>query len=190
MSDSIPEYYRHLAQQGEPSAEHDDPEARGSSTGAKEASAAGESEMRRYRADAFRLHLPPDEWHDRSVYTLTGPTVDGIQHNITINIEPDPEVDTLDAFAEQQVAALEPSLDGCRVLMEDRVALESGQPAHRVIFFWYPEDDLRLYQEQLYVLHDGRGYTLTASFTRKTRKQLGPEVEQMMLSFSPAVETS
>jgi hypothetical protein len=31
--------------------------------------------------------LPSDEWQDRSLYTLTGPTIDGIQHNITINAE-------------------------------------------------------------------------------------------------------
>ena len=126
-----------------------------------------------------------EKGHEGRVYTLTGPTIDGIQHNITINIAPDPEADALDAFAQQQVAALEPNLDECRILMDDRVELENGHPAHRAIFVWHPEDDLRLYQEQLYVWHDGCGYTLTASFTRKTRKQIGPEVERMMLSFNP-----
>ena len=64
--------------------------------------------------------------------------------------------------------------------------LTNGLPAHRVIYVWCPMEGMRVYQEQLYVLHDGIGYKLTATFTKKTRKTLGSRVERMMLSFNPS----
>jgi hypothetical protein len=76
-------------------------------------------------------------------------------------------------------------LNDCLILRRDDVELTAGLPASRVIYGWSPEEGLRLYQEQVYVLHNGAGYTLTASFTRQTRKQLGHEVERVMLSFKP-----
>ena len=131
------------------------------------------------------MMLPSADWQDRSLYTLTGPTIDGIQHNITINVEEEPEAETLEDFAQQHIESLEPSLDACWVLMDNPVELLCEMPAHRVIFVWRPNEDLRLYQEQIYVLYEGTGYILTASFTRKTRKQIGAQVERMMLSFNP-----
>ena len=190
MSDSTPEYYRHLAEQRA----EETPSASSAETSRQRARDAPpdapQPAPKPYRADAFQLDLPAGEWTDRSVYTLTGPTIDGIQHNITILREPDVEADTLHDFAGQQMAALELQLDGCQVLLDDAIQLASGRPAYRVIYTWQPSDDLRLYQEQLYVLHDGQGYTLTASFTRNTRKQLGAAVERMMRTFTPHSETA
>jgi hypothetical protein len=122
------------------------------------------------------------------VYTITGPTIDDVTHNITVNIDDEVEADSVYDFAAQEIALLEPQLEGFRLLVDDPIELDCGEPAYRAIFCWYPEDDLKLYQEQIYVLPDERGYTLTASFTRNTRKQLGAAVERMMLSFTPIEE--
>lgn len=181
MTDGIPDYYRHLAEQRK-SAEEEQKTSAPAQDGSPEEPGATPVP---YRADAFRMKLPSDEWTDRSLYTLTGPTVDGIQHNITINVEREPEAEDLAAFAEEQVESLEAALDNCRVLMVDPVELACGLPAHRAIYTWQPNDDLQLYQEQIYVMDDGDGFVLTSSFTRKTRKQLGAAVENMMLSFTP-----
>ena len=108
-----------------------------------------------------------------------------MQHNVTISVGHHVEVDSLIDFADWQVKSVEETLKGCRLLLKDQVQLDCGVPAYRAIFVWYPTDDVRLYQEQLYVLHGGRGYTLTASFTKKTRKTLGPRVQRVMLSFTP-----
>ena len=182
MASSVPEYYRHLAEKRRQNAASDD----ASSTQDKERSEESASDDPvPYRADAFRMMLPSAEWQDRSLYSLTGPTIDGIQHNITINVEEEPEAETLEDFAQQHIESLEPSLDACWVLMDNPVELLCEMLAHRVIFVWRPNEGLRLYQEQIYVLHEGTGYILTASFTRKTRKQIGAQVERMMLSFNP-----
>jgi hypothetical protein len=104
------------------------------------------------------------------------------------NLDDEVEADSVYDFAAQEIALLEPQLEGFRLLVDDPIELDCGEPAYRAIFCWYPEDDLKLYQEQIYVLPDERGYTLTASFTRNTRKQLGAAVERMMLSFTPIEE--
>ncbi len=137
-----------------------------------------------YRADSFTL-IFPDDWTDKTVFTFTGPVTDGIQHNITVSIQQELLTDNLLDFAEWQIRSLEEELKGCRLLLKESVEMDSGQQAYRAIFVWWPTEDLRLYQEQLYVLHEKTGYTLTASFTKKTRKTLGPQVERAMLSFNP-----
>lgn len=183
--DSISEYYRHLADE---TGDENDQERRGREKTNPENEGTAQdppSEPTVYRADAFRLLRPEGDWQDGSVYTITGPTIDGVTHNITINIDDGVEADSVYDFAAQEIALLEPQLEGCRILIDDPIELDCGEPAYRAIFLWYPEDDLKLYQEQIYVLPDDRGYTLTASFTRSTRKQLGAEVERMMLSFTP-----
>jgi len=187
MTDELPDYYRHLAEREETSgdarpARSSAPEARGDS---KPPSADTPPAPVPYRADAFRMMRPDPEWRDRSLYTLTGPVVDGIQHNITIQGVEDVGADTVYDFGAQELALLDAKLDGCQILMTDPIDLDCGLPAFRAIYFWYPEPDLKLYQEQIYVLHDEHAYVLTASFTAKTRKRLGPPVEAMMRSFTP-----
>jgi hypothetical protein len=63
--------------------------------------------------------------------------------------------------------------------------LDNGTEAYEAIFKWYPVNEFRIYQHQVYILIDKTAYKLTASFTKKTRQTLGPQVERMMLSFNP-----
>jgi hypothetical protein len=137
-----------------------------------------------YRADTFTLRLY-DDWHDKTVFTLTGPVTDGIQHNITINVEPESQFESVREYAEWQIKAIEDELKACMLLKKEEIKLANGMPAFRAIFSWWPTNDLRVYQEQIYVLFEGTAYRLTATFTKKTRKTIGPLVEQMMLSFAP-----
>ena len=137
-----------------------------------------------YNAEKFVINIDK-EWKDKTIFTLTGPVSDGIQHNILITMEEDIPFDAVIDYAEWQIAALEDELKGCLLLLKGEVKLDNGMPAYEAMFSWYPSDDLRIYQHQIFVLHENKGYKLTASFTKKTRKTLGPEVERMMLSFKP-----
>jgi hypothetical protein len=143
---------------------------------------------RLYRGNLFSIRLYED-WHDKTIYTISGPVTDGIQHNIIINLNPDVETDNLRDYADWQIASLTGELKGCRVLFQGPITLANGLPAYKAIFCWYPTEELRIYQEQIYVLVGTTGYNLTASFTKKTRKTLGPAVERMMLSFNPVPPT-
>ncbi len=164
------------------SAEEDETSEGGADT---EAGASPSSSEELHRADAFQVQRPGDDWQKGTIHTLVGPTVDGVTHNIMINTTPDIEVDSLYEFAAKGIALLEAELEGVRILVNDSIELDCGIPAYRVILLWYPSDDQRLYQEQLFVLQEDRGYTLTTTFTRETRKQLGETVERMMRSFTP-----
>lgn len=139
---------------------------------------------KKYYADTFTLALI-DSWQDKTIYTLTGPVEDGIQHNVTINVEPETQFEKIREFAEWQIRALEDELKSCRLLKKEEIKLTNGLPAYRAIFSWWPTDQLRVYQEQIYVLFEKTAYRLTATFTKKTRKTLGPQIERMMLGFTP-----
>lgn len=199
MSQEIPEYYRHLATQpqkedqkpSQPTPEktvsetpHTVSQRRASTGSALEKRTELPGTFWSYNAHAFTIALPED-WKDKTVFTLTGPVTDGIQHNVTITSQKDLSVDNLLDFAEWQIRSLKETLKGCRLLLKESIEMDSGPRAYRAIFVWWPTEDLRLYQEQLYVLHEKTGYTLTASFTKKTRKTLGPQIERAMLSFTP-----
>ena len=142
-----------------------------------------------YRGDLFSMRLY-DDWQDKTIYTIAGPVTDGIQHNIIINLNPDVETDSLRDYADWNIASLTNELKGCRLLLQTPITLANGLPAYKAIFCWFPTDELRIYQEQIYVLVGTTGYNLTASFTKKTRKTLGPQVERMMLSFNPINRSS
>jgi hypothetical protein len=114
-----------------------------------------------------------------------GPVEDGIQHNLIIIVEEDVPFDSLLEYADWQIVALEAELKGCRLLKREEISLANGIPAYRAIFRWYPTDELRVYQEQIFVLVGETGYKLTTTFTKKTRKTLGPQVERILLNFQP-----
>ena len=137
-----------------------------------------------YQANAFTMRRL-DGWQDKTIYTLTGPVEDGIQHSVLITLEQDVAFDSVREYAEWQISALEQELKGCRLLKKGTISLANGLPAYKAIFSWYPTETLRVFQEQIFVLADKTAYKLTATFTKKTRKTLGPQVERMMLSFNP-----
>lgn len=144
---------------------------------------------RLFRGNIFSLQIC-DDWQDKTIYTISGPVTDGIQHSIIINLNPDVDTDSLRDYADGNIACLTNELKGCRLLLQAPITLANGLPAYKAIFCWFPTEELRIYQEQIYVLVGTAGYNLTASFTKKTRKTLGPRVERMMLSFNPINQPS
>lgn len=138
----------------------------------------------KYQAHSFTFTCL-DQWQDRTVYTFAGPVIDGMQHNLTIAFGQAVPFASVREFAEWQIGVTEQEIKGCRLLKKGNISLASGTPAFQAIFSWCPTDNLKVYQEQIFVLSEGTAYTLTATFSRKSRKTLGPHVERMMLSFEP-----
>ncbi len=138
-----------------------------------------------FQGNGFTINQLQD-WEDKTIYTLTGPVTDGIKHNVILNVEADLPFDTLKEYAEYQIKTLEQELKGCMLLKQGETKLFDGTEAYEAIFKWYPLNDFKIYQHQIYVLHEKTGYKLTASFTKKTRQTIGPQVERMMLSFKPS----
>jgi len=138
----------------------------------------------RYQANDFAM-TQLDGWTDKTLFTFSGPTTDGIQHTLAITVGHDVPFTTVREFAEWQIATAGRELKGCTLLKKGNTALANGTAAYQAIFVWLPIDGLKVYQEQIFVLFEGTAYTLTATFSKKTRKTLGPQVERMMLSFEP-----
>ena len=139
---------------------------------------------RMYRGNSFSIRQP-EEWNDKTVHTLFGPVEDGIQHNLLINVEYGITCDTVEQYADIQITSLENSLKSYVLLKREKISLSNGFPAYKIVFRWYPAENIRVYQEQVFVLSDKTAYKLTSTFTKKTRKTLGPQVERILMSFIP-----
>jgi hypothetical protein len=139
---------------------------------------------RMYRGNSFSIRQP-EEWNDKTVHTIFGPVEDGIQHNVMINVEYGITCDTVEQYADIQITSLENSLKSYVLLKQEKISLSNGFPAYKIVFRWYPAENIRVYQEQIFVLADKTAYKLTSTFTKKTRKTLGPQVERILMSFVP-----
>lgn len=131
----------------------------------------------------FSLRIP-ETWEDKSVYTFEGPEEDGIRHNIWITIENNVDVPDLERYAGVNIQATETALQGYRELKRGPLTLNNRQPAYELVYRWSPVGDREVYQRVMYVLHNKTGYILTATFSKKTWKILGSEVDKIMKSFT------
>jgi hypothetical protein len=143
-----------------------------------------EEKTKVYNANEFKLKQL-EEWSDNTIFNLNGPVSDGIQHNIIINIDRDVPFAIVQEYAEYQISTLEHELKGCTLLKKGDIKLTSGTDAYEAVFSWYPSTERRIYQHQVYTMVNKTAYKLTATFTKKTWKTLGPSVLRMMLSIEP-----
>ena len=120
-----------------------------------------------FQGNGFTLNQLED-WEDKTLYTLTGPVTDGIQHNVIITIDKDPAFDNVIEYADLQITVLEKELKSCMLLKRGETKLTNGTDAYEAIFSWYPTDELRIYQHQIFVMIEKVAYKMTASFTKKT----------------------
>jgi hypothetical protein len=132
----------------------------------------------------FNLVLP-DGWTDATMHIFAGPVEDDTQHTVSVMVDPGVGPN-LDEYAGGQVQAIESTLKGLTIVRRETVSLWSGAPAARVVLEWLPTPGKRVIQEMLFVIKDGVGYRLTATFTPATFETIGPTVRAMLMSFEPA----
>lgn len=128
----------------------------------------------------------PQEWEDRSYYRFEGPVEDGVKHTIIVTIENDVDVPSIEQYADLNIKALETELQGYQELKRGPVALENRVPAYELVYKWTPVKDGQLYQRVIYILINKTGYMLTATFSKKTWKMLGAEINKILMSFTAA----
>jgi len=131
----------------------------------------------------FMLKFPAD-WHENTVHSFEGPEEDGIKHNILLTIENNVEVLELEKYAEMQIKALEDELQGYHELKRGQITLDSKLLAYELVYRWSPIEDREVYQKAIYILANRTAYALTATFSKKTWKTIGPEVDKIMMSFT------
>jgi hypothetical protein len=128
----------------------------------------------------------PEEWEDHSYYRFDGPVEDGVLHSVTVTVENGVEASDLEQYAELNIKAIENALQGYVELKRGAVVLESRVPACELVYKWTPAEERQVYQRVIFILIDGTGYILTATFSKKTWKMLGPIVDRILMSFKPA----
>jgi hypothetical protein len=136
----------------------------------------------RFLNNCFTFNLPGG-WQDQSVYRFVGPEENGIQQNIMITVEHDVVHTDLIQYADINIHAVEQTLQGYHELKRGTIALDSGQPAHEIVYKWTPVKERTVYQRVIYILEGHIGYILTASFSKKTWKTRGPEIDRILRSF-------
>ena len=128
----------------------------------------------------------PQEWSDKSVYRFEGPIDDGIQDNIIVTIENNVDVPDLDTYARLQIKAVQEELQGFSELKQGPLVMDCKLPAYELVYKWYPMEGREIYQRVIYVLHNGTGYMLTASFSKKTWKMRAGHMDSILKSFTIA----
>ena len=142
--------------------------------------------MNEHSETVARFHLTlPEGWEDQSVYTFKGPDDGGVQHNLLLVIDRDISGIDLAEYAEQKIEGLKEGLQGMEILKQEEKQLKSGIPAYEVVFKWVPTPDNILFQKQVYLVVDNKGYTFTATFSKKTLQTIANEVDEMINSFRP-----
>jgi len=131
----------------------------------------------------FALHVP-ESWEDKTVYTFEGPEEDGIRHNIWVTIENNVDVPDLERYAQMNIQAVENELQGCHSLKQGPLELKNRHPAYEHVYRWSPVENREVYQRVMYVLKNNTGYILTATFSKKTWKILGSEIDRIFRSFT------
>jgi hypothetical protein len=136
----------------------------------------------------FGIDLP-DGWEDQTVYTFKGPDDSGVQHNLVLIIDNQLESTDLLTYAKMRIEALKTTLDGFELMGERQKELKSGHKAYEVVYKWIPVENKTLVQKQVYIIIDNIGYNFTASFSKKTIKIIGNQVDEIINKFNPVAET-
>ena len=131
----------------------------------------------------FVLNIPA-EWKDETVYRFEGPEDDGIKHNILVTIENEVDIPDLERYADMQIKAVETELQGYHELKRGQIVLNNRLPAYELVYKWCPVEDREVYQRVIYILHKDTGYILTATFSKKTWKTKGAEIDKILKSFT------
>ncbi len=142
-----------------------------------------ESARKRVEDSRFSMDLPP-EWEDQASYRIVGPEQDGIQHDITVQLEDNIEAPDIVSLAQQRIRDLSCNLEAFQGLSHGVVELKPPYSAYQVAYKWAPEKTREVYQRMMFVLVNHTVYTLTVTFSKKTFKRLGPQVEDIFRSFS------
>ncbi|MBW2662321.1 MAG: DcrB-related protein [Deltaproteobacteria bacterium] len=131
----------------------------------------------------FMLNIPA-EWKDESVYRFEGDEDDGVKHNILVTIENQLEIPDLERYADMQIKVVASELQGYHELKRGQIVLNNRLPAYELVYKWCPVEDREVYQRAIYILQKKTGYILTATFSKKTWKTKGAEIDKILKSFT------
>jgi len=135
----------------------------------------------------FEIQLP-DGWEDMTVHYFQGPEMFGVQHNLSLVVDPYCRTKDVGEYATMRVEAVMESIPDAEILKEEEISLPSGDAAYVVVYKWVPAKGKVLFQKLVYTIRDGKGYSFSATLTKATMKTIGVEVDRMIATFTPGPE--
>jgi hypothetical protein len=132
----------------------------------------------------FSIKLPPG-WEDQTIYTYMGPEDSGVQHILTLSIDPYAKDIDLAAYAEQRRIRVLDTMPSVEVLKDEETKFANGSPAYEIVFKMVPTDGNVIFRKMVFLKLNGIVYTFAANFSKKTIKTIGTEVDRIIDSFTP-----
>ncbi len=93
-----------------------------------------------YTFPPFRMTLL-DGWVDQTVFIIRGPEEDGVEHILTIQIDPKLGRTAIEKYGEKMAEATLASLTNAELLKSGPVTLPGGLAAYELVFKWLPMED-------------------------------------------------
>lgn len=130
----------------------------------------------------FQLSLP-DGWKETTVHTFQGPHDGGVQHNLVLVIDPDvPKKTDLKEYARQQSGVTKETLPGFALIKENETTMPNGVHAFEIVYKYVPGEGIELFQKQVFMIIEGKGYIFSATFSKKTLQTIANEVDEIIKS--------
>ena len=128
----------------------------------------------------FKLTLP-DEWKETTVYTFEGPLDNGLQHSLVFTILPGLQKNiTIATYAKLQTEESAGKLPGFKLIYEKPVSFFDTIPGFEICYSYRATDEMKFMQMQWYFTGKDKVYLFTGTFTKKTIKTIGKEVESIV----------
>jgi hypothetical protein len=103
---------------------------------------------------------------------------------ITVDPRPGSKLD-LASYVRRQTSQNESNFPGFTMIAERQKQLPSGLPAYELVYKFCPAEGKVIFQKQVFCIANGKGYIITASFSKKTMKTIAHIVDEIIESFSP-----
>ena len=133
----------------------------------------------------FSLTLP-EGWSDTTTFTFQEPNDSGVQHNLVIVVDHAVNKDMeVTLYAKQQIEVSKQALPGFEMINEQEKNIRSDLPAYEIVYKYIPADEVIIFQKQVFMIIEGKCYSFTSSFSKKTLKTIANEVDEIIASFMP-----
>jgi hypothetical protein len=133
----------------------------------------------------FQLTFP-EGWKETTVYTFEGPHDSGVQHNLVLVIDPYvPKKTDLEEYAKMQFGTNKEVLPGFALINETEKTFSNGVQGYEIVYQFAPSDEHLLFQKQVFLIIEEKGYIFTSTFSKKTLQTIAAEVDRIIANFRP-----
>jgi hypothetical protein len=137
----------------------------------------------------FQLTFPDEGWRETTVYTFEGPHDSGVQHNLVLTIDSNlPKKPNLVEWAKTSFGTTKEVMPGYEFISEKEIRLPNGVPGYEMVFRYSPTDELKMFQKQVFVIIEDKGYIFSSTFSKKTLQTIANEVDRIIASLKPIQE--